>query len=206
MTRFLLISANGVKVPGTKYQETKKRAEEFLLASGLEATIFQPSVIFGDPRGTMEFATQLYQDMVASPLPAVGFFVGSQPKTGQIMMSPAYIGDVAQAIVNALSNPSTVGQTYAIGGPEALSWNDMIMRIAATVKRRKFIVPMPIGVMKMAATMLDWLPAFPVTRDQLTMLAENNVADPADLRKLADRELTAFNVDSLAYLKQENPS
>ena len=206
VTRFLLISANGVKVPGTKYQETKKRAEEFLLASGLEATIFQPSVIFGDPRGTMEFATQLYQDMVASPLPAVGFFVGSQPKTGQIMMSPAYIGDVAQAIVNALSNPSTVGQTYAIGGPEALSWNDMIMRIAATVKRRKLIVPMPIGVMKMAATMLDWLPAFPVTRDQLTMLAENNVADPADLRKLADRELTAFNVDSLAYLKQENPS
>jgi NADH dehydrogenase len=154
----------------------------------------------------MEFATQLYQDMVASPLPAVGFFVGSQPKTGQIMMSPAYIGDVAQAIVNALSNPSTVGQTYAIGGPEALSWNDMIMRIAATVNRRKFIIPMPIGVMKMAATLLDRLPAFPVTRDQLTMLAENNVADPADLRKLADRELTAFNVDSLAYLKQENPS
>jgi len=82
----------------------------------------------------------------------------------------------------------------------------MIMRIAATVNRRKFIVPMPIGVMKMAATLLDWLPAFPVTRDQLTMLAENNVADPADLRTLADRELTAFNIDSLAYLKQENQS
>ena len=63
--RFILISANGIKMPGTPYQETKLRAEEHINASGLDATIFRPSVIFGDPRGTMEFATQLYRDMVA---------------------------------------------------------------------------------------------------------------------------------------------
>lgn len=206
VNRFLLLSANGVKVPGTKYQETKKRAEQFLLTSGLDATIFQPSVIFGDPRGTMEFATQLHDDMVANPMPAVGFFVGAQPKNGQILMSPAYIGDVALAIVNTLSDKKTIGETYTFGGPEVLSWNDMIKRIAAAVKRRKIIAPMPIAAMKLAATLFDWLPQFPVTRDQLTMLAENNVADPADLRTLAGRELTAFNVDSLAYLNQDDES
>ena len=49
--RFLLMSANGAKVPGTPYQETKKRAEDHVLSSGLDATVFRPSVIFGDPKG-----------------------------------------------------------------------------------------------------------------------------------------------------------
>jgi len=83
--RFILISANGIKMPGTPYQETKLRAEEHINASGLNGTIFRPSVIFGDPKGTMEFATQLFRDMVASPLPALGFFSGLSPNSGQIL-------------------------------------------------------------------------------------------------------------------------
>jgi NADH dehydrogenase len=55
--RLLLMSANGVKQPGTPYQETKYRAEEYAMQSGLDVTVLRPSVIFGDPRGTMEFAT-----------------------------------------------------------------------------------------------------------------------------------------------------
>ena len=43
--RVILMSANGVKIPGTPYQETKKRAEEALAESELDVTIFRPSVI-----------------------------------------------------------------------------------------------------------------------------------------------------------------
>jgi NADH dehydrogenase len=199
--RFLLISANGIKRPGTPYQETKLRAEEHVTASGLEATIFRPSVLFGDPNGTMEFATQLYRDMVTSPLPAIGFFSGLKPREGQVLMSPAYIGDVAVAVVNSLEQDSAIGKTYVLGGPDVLSWNEIINRISAAVNRRKWIAPMPVAVMKLAATFFDWLPFFPVTRDQLIMLAENNVADPAVLETLAKRPLTAFDVESLSYLK-----
>jgi uncharacterized protein YbjT (DUF2867 family) len=198
--RFILISANGIKMPGTPYQETKLRAEVHIGASGLDATIFRPSVIFGDPNGTMEFATQLYRDMVASPLPALGFFSGFSPNTGQILMSPAYIGDVAAAICNSLEQNSTIGETLTLGGPETLSWTELIRRIAEAVNRRKWILPMPIGIMKLTASLFDWLPFFPVTRDQLIMLAENNVADSATLEKLANRQLKAFDIASLSYL------
>jgi len=75
--RFLLMSANGAKVPGTPYQETKKRAEDYLLASGLDATVFRPSVIFGDPNGKMEIATQLYRDIVRPPIPAPSFMTAA---------------------------------------------------------------------------------------------------------------------------------
>ena len=201
ISRFLLMSANGAKSMGTPYQETKFRAEEHVRASGFDVTIFRPSVIFGEPRGRMEIGTQLYAEMISPPIPAVGFFTGWRPYRGAVAMSPVHVEDVAQAFLTALRESSTIGKTYVLGGPEVLSWAEMLRRIARTVGRKKWILPMPIGIMKLAAALLDWLPFFPVTRDQLTMLAEGNTADPAALAQLIGRQPKAFNEAYLAYLR-----
>ncbi|MDG2377139.1 MAG: NAD(P)H-binding protein [Woeseiaceae bacterium] len=199
--RVLLMSANGVYTEGTPYQSTKARAEEYVLASGLAATVFRPSAIFGDPHGRMEIGTQLCRDIVRVPWPAIGFFTGLSPVTGAVMMSPVHAADVASAFTAALADPSTVGKTYVLGGPENLSWTQMIRTIAEAVGRRKWIFPCPIVLMKLAATLLDWLPGFPVTRDQLTMLAEGNTADVAVLESLIRRAPLRFEPESLAYLR-----
>jgi len=198
--RLLLMSANGVKEPGTAYQVSKYRAERYAFDSGLDVTVFRPSVIFGNPQGAMEFATQLCRDMVRPPLPAVGFFNGLFPSRGRVTMSPVHVEDVADAFVGALSNDETIGRTYALGGPEILDWTEMLRRIAAACGRKKRILPMPIAVMQIAALLLDWIPAFPVTRDQLTMLAEGNEADPAVLEMLIGRHPTPFSTAALSYL------
>jgi len=198
--RFLLMSANGVRSPGTPYQETKFRAEEYLRGGGLDVTVFRPSVVFGDPRGTMEIATQLHRDMIAPPLPALAFHTGWRAATGQVRMSPVHVEDVADAFVRALTDPASIGKTFTLGGPEELTWTEMLRRVAVAVDRRKLILPMPIGLMRIAATLLDRLPFFPVTRDQLTMLAEGNTADSAELRALIGREPRPFAPAELAYL------
>lgn len=200
VSRLLLMSANGVDEQLTPYQQTKYRAEEYAKASGLDVTVFRPSVIFGDPRGAMEFATQLYRDMVRPPLPAVGFFSGLIPSKGRVLMSPVHIEDVAQAFRKALEDNTTVGRTFHLGGPEALSWNEMLQRIARITGRSKWIVPMPISLMKVAAALLDWLPFFPVTRDQLTMLASGNVTGPQELQALIGHKPRSFDAESLSYL------
>ena len=199
--RFLLMSANGVKQPGTLYQETKFRAELHVKSSGLEATIFRPSVIFGDPRGTMEFATQLHRDMIAPPLPAVSFFSGRSPGRGEILMSPVHVEDVSLAFVAALHDPTTIAHTYALGGPDILTWTEILRRIASTVESRKWILPMPLWLIRIAATLFDWLPFFPVTRDQLTMLAEGNTTDSSELETLIRRPPLAFVPENIAYLR-----
>lgn len=198
--RFLLMSANGIDSAVTPYQTTKLRAEAMVRDSDLDYTIFRPSVIFGDPRGTMEFATQLYRDMVRLPAPAVGFHTGLSPAHGEVLMSPVHVRDVADAFVNALSDDSTVGKRYLLGGPEVLSWPQMLQRIAAAVGKRKLILPVPISLMKLGATLFDWIPLFPVTRDQLTMLADGNTAEPGDLAALIGREPAAFSPENLDYL------
>jgi len=201
--RLLLMSANGVKRPGTPYQETKHRAEEFALQSGLDVTVLRPSVIFGDPEGKMEFATQLFQDMVRPPIPAVGFFSGRSPEKGAIVMSPVHIGDVASAFVAALEDDETIGKTFSLGGPEVLTWKEMLFRISESTGKKKWILPMPTYLMRVGATLFDWLPFFPITRGQLTMLEEGNTADPVILKQLIGRDPKAFTVESLSYLSSQ---
>ena len=200
VSRFVLISANGVCIPGTPYQETKLRAERHLAESGLDAAILRPSVIFGDPGENMEFATQLHRDMVASPMPAISFFSGLNPKTGAVLMSPVHVDDVADVVATVLQRPPGI-EPLVLGGPEVLSWAEMVRRIATAVDKRKLIIPMPIAVMKLAATLLDRIPSFPVTRDQLTMLAENNTADPKTLEQIIGRPPRAFEPANLDYLQ-----
>ncbi len=200
--RFLLMSANGISPPKTPYQDTKCRAEDYVKQSGLTYTIFRPSVIFGDPRGNMEIATQLYEDMIRVPIPAVGFHTGLRPSTGAVMMSPVHVQDVADAFIRSLDNTSAFGKMYELGGPQEISWTGMLERIAKAVGKKKIILPMPISIMQVAATLFDWIPAFPVTRDQLTMLAAGNTAPDQTLRPLIDREPIPFDSEALAYLRR----
>ena len=198
---FVLMSANGIDPAVTPYQDSKYRAEEYLRKSGIPFTIFRPSVIFGEPQGKMEIATQLYRDMVRIPVPALGFFNGFRPSKGAVMMSPVHVQDVADAFIGSLGNRFTLNKTYSLGGPEEISWVDIIKRIAQAVNKRKIIFPMPIAFMRFAATIFDWLPFFPVTRDQLTMLAAGNTASDQSLRLLIDREPIPFEPKALAYLR-----
>jgi len=133
--RFLLMSANGVKPDGTGYQRSKYNAETHLQATDLDWTIFRPSVLFGDPRGRMEFATQLSAEIIDSPLPAPLFHAGLLPfDAGGFCMSPVHVGDVAAAFVKALQDPQAIGQTVHLGGPESITWREILKRLAAASK------------------------------------------------------------------------
>ena len=192
VSRLLLMSAIGVKDPGTKYQSTKRRAEVHALESELDVTVLRPSVIFGDPRGTMEFATQLYRDMVRPPIPAVDF--------PGVEMSPVHVEDVAAAFVAALEEQSTIGETIELAGPEVLSWGEMLRRIAAASGKSKILLPMPLWLMKTGAMLFDWLPFYPVTRDQLIMLEEGNTGSSEILEKLIGNRARSFAAAALHYL------
>ncbi len=200
--RFLLMSANGVKADGTGYQRTKLRAERYLQNLDLDWTIFRPSVLFGNPRGRMEFATQLSTEIIDSPLPAPLFHAGLLPlDAGQFRMSPVHVNDVAAVFVKALQDPQTIGQILHLGGPETLSWREILTRLAEVKGRTKLMLPVPALGVTAAAALLDRFEHFPITRDQIRMLLEGNVCAPDELKKLGI-EPKAFSTEALQYLDQ----
>jgi uncharacterized protein YbjT (DUF2867 family) len=201
--RFLLMSAHGARADGTAYQRTKFHAERAVADSGMAFTILRPSVVFGDPRGADEIASRLLREMVRPAVPAIAFHTGWRPDLRTVHMSPVHVRDVAAAFVAALQDPASIGQCFVLGGPESLSWKQMLERIALTVGRRKVFLPVPIGLMSVAATLFDRFAWFPVTCDQLTMLAQGNSADPAALAALIGRAPLAFSPANLGYLRQK---
>ncbi len=200
--RFLLMSANGVKEEGTAYQRTKYQAEQHLATAGLAWTVFRPSVVFGDPRGRMEFASQLLQEVIKLPLPAPLFYPGLLPfGAGAFELSPVHVRDVARAFVNSLDKDETIGRIIHLGGPETLTWRAILKTIAGAVGRRKWMFPVPALSVSMAATLLERYDDFPVTRDQLRMLLEGNHCNSDGLRDLGI-EPTAFDEQTLRYLRE----
>ena len=202
VNRLVLMSANGAKVDGTGYQRTKFMAEQYLSRSGLDWTVFRPSVLFGDPRGRMEFATQLYRDVIRPPLPAPLFYSGLLPlEAGQFRMSPIHVSDVAAVFVRSLDMQWTAGRVFALGGPEAITWKAILNTIAEATGGSQWALPAPVLLIKGLGTLLDRFAFFPVTRDQLTMLMEGNTCDGQPAFDTFAVEPIPFNTDSLSYLK-----
>ncbi|MBC8323285.1 MAG: NAD(P)H-binding protein [Candidatus Marinimicrobia bacterium] len=200
--RYILMSANGVKMDGTPYQTTKYIAEQFLKNSTLDWTIFRPSLIFGDPRGTIEFCSQLKKDMLGLPIPAPLFFNGLIPKNaGSFSFNPVHVTDVAKCFVRALEKESAIGKTYAVGGEMTVTWKELIKTITSSNGKNKWSIPAPVFPIKMFAKLLDRFSWFPITADQLTMLMEGNTCS-SNVFEEFDVKPLEFSGESLQYLNE----
>lgn len=201
--RFLLMSANGASADGTEYQKTKFMGEEYLRCTDLAWTIVKPSVVFGDPRGKTEFATQLYNDVIRPPLPAPLFYDGVLPiDAGAFAMSPVHVRDLTTIFVKSLEMPEAIKQTYLVGG-EDLEWRGILKTISQAVGTTKLTVPVPVWALTPLATLMDRYAFFPITRDQLVMLLNGNTCDSTQVFKTFGLVPVRFTADSLSYLKGE---
>ena len=168
--RYVQMSALGTRPDAkARYHRTKWEAEEAVRASDLDWTIFRPSIIFG--RGD-EFVSLLARLIRRSPVvPVLG--------SGRYRLQPIAVEQVAEGFARALRNPACVGQTYAAAGPEPYAFVDLLDEIGRALGRARVRkIHVPLGPVKAMTRMLDWLPFYPVSSDQLTMLEEESVGDP----------------------------
>lgn len=170
VTRYLHMSANGTNNHGkTAYHRTKWQAEEEVRQSGLNWTIFRPSLIFG-PGG--EFVNMLAEIIKKVPVvPVLG--------DGQYRMQPVAVEEVAESFVKALTMPESVGETYQLGGGKSYTYDEILDLTALALgkgKARK--MHQPLFMIKPMIKALQGFEQFPITLDQLKMLIEGNVCDP----------------------------
>ena len=167
VSRYLQMSALGARPDAvSNYHLTKWRAEESVRRSGLEWTIFRPSLIFGPQDAFINMlASQL---RLAPVMPIIG--------SGSYRLQPIHADDVARCFSLALALPETIGQTYQLCGNDRVSYENLIDMIAAALGRpRPFKPNIPLGLMKLVIPFLQNIPRFPITMDQLQMLLEESI-------------------------------
>ena len=169
--RYVQMSALGARSGArSAYHRTKWRAEEAVRESGIGWTIFRPSIIFGAGDEFISVLAGMIRRLPAVPV------LGD----GQYRLQPIPVEQIAEGFAQALRIEASVGRSYEVGGPEAYRFVEILDQIGAALGRptvRKIHVPL--GAVKLATRALDWLPAYPVTMDQIAMLEEESVTDPA---------------------------
>lgn len=163
--QYLHMSALGAgEVPDSLYASSKAEAEAHVRKSGLNWTIFRPSIIYGDNDSFFN----KFKDMLklAPVLPLIA---------GEARFQPVWVEDVARAFILSINNRHAAGQTFALGGPKTYSFRELMVMLMTTMGVHRLLLPVPMFAAKIMAFFMQLLPVPPLTPDQLKLLQHDNV-------------------------------
>ena len=180
--RFVQLSALGADADGdTAYIRAKGEAEAIVRDSGLDWTIFRPSVVFGEGGEFVSFTKRL-KGMFAPGVPLYPL-----PGGGKTRFQPIHVEDLVPMLVAALEDDEHVGETYEVGGPETLTLRQVTDLVYEAENKGVTIVPLPMPLARIGLGVLGAVPGFPMGSDQYRSLKFDNTT--------ADNDVAAFGVD-----------
>ncbi|MCL4419146.1 NAD-dependent epimerase/dehydratase family protein [Patescibacteria group bacterium] len=146
------------------YGETKQKAEEIFLHGKVPTTILRPSIVYSDSYGG------IFGKLVRSTsMPFVPVF-----GKGNALFYPIHIDDLVKAIGIAACLSSTRGKAYDVVGPDAISFNDLLMEIAKGLNRKVRLVHTPVFIGYIFATILSKLfYRAPITKSNIYGATQN---------------------------------
>jgi NADH dehydrogenase len=171
--RFLHVSTIAVKFLDKSryyYAQSKEQAEAVVAQSGLRWTIVRPTIVLGPNSPVLEALSSL------SALPVVPVF-----GDGRALVQPIFVNDLVECLVAVLDDEQLDGRTLEVGGPEALSIEDLLLRIRRAQGGGKApIIHLPA---RPIAALLGWLEPFlrsllPFTAGQLASYTNAGTAHP----------------------------
>ena len=163
------VSAIGVQEnQAYPYLYSKWLGEQEVIRGGVAYTIIRPSILFGPGD---EFINTLAGVVKSFPVaPVAG--------DGRVRFQPISVEEVGGIVSLVAGNHRFGGRIIEVGGPDHLTYNEILDIIARTLGVRRIKVHLPVPLMKtMTRVMEAVLPNPPATTSQLEMLSLDNVTD-----------------------------
>lgn len=192
--QIILMSALGARDdPAYPYLLAKYRAEEIVETSGIPWTVFRPSIIFGPGDGFMNRLATLVRSYPVVPIAG----------NGKSLFQPVHVSEVAASFAWAVGHPESIGRTFELGGPDILTYDEIIDVIQQQLGTRRKTIHLPIGLVRNVVRLSSPLPEKlhpPVTLDQLRMLDLDNCTDRSATADLIGRPQLHLQ-DGIGYLR-----
>jgi NADH dehydrogenase len=184
--RYLHMSALGADSAGpSMYQRSKGDAEQLVKASGLDWTIFRPSVVFGPGDKLLNMFAKLQALFPVMPLAGA-----------DCRFAPVHVADVAEAFASSLNNKSSYGQTYELAGPDVVTLRELVQLAGRAVGYERPVLGLPGFVARIQAALMRLAPGEPLlSADNLDSMKTDNVPS-GKLPGLAELGIAAQSLSS----------
>lgn len=157
--RLLHMSALAADVHGpSAYLRSKGEAETVVIGSGLDVTVFRPSVIFGRDDSFLN----LFAKLLGMPWPLMPVFPLGSPNA---RFQPVFVEDVSTAFVHSLEDFDTFGRRYDLCGPKIYTLRELVEFVGAATGHRKPVIGLNDTLSYWQALLMEWLPVKIMTRD-----------------------------------------
>ena len=158
--KIIYISSSAASLNGGGYSRSKLEAEQCIKRSGMKWIILRPSEVYGQRAGPINRLISWIQRCIFVPV------IGS----GQSKLSPVFIDDVVSAIVSSIFNKEVESETIVLAGPEELTYDDLVDRIAIYFGVKRFKLHLPADLIKFGATVISGLGINTLVPDQIPRL------------------------------------
>ncbi|MBS9477127.1 complex I NDUFA9 subunit family protein [Ancylobacter sp. VKM B-3255] len=151
------------------YARSKAAGEAAAFEALPEAVVMRPSIVFGPEDNFFNRFAALSR--LAPVLPLID--------GGHTKFQPVFVGDVASAIAKAVDGKARPGTVYELGGPEVLTFKQLLEIMLKEIDRKRLLLPLPSALASFQARFLELLPNPLLTRDQVKLLGVDNVVSEA---------------------------
>ena len=189
--RIVHVSAVGAGQGESFYLKSKGEAEQLLKSDrDIDATIVQPSVIFGRDDDFFNRFASLLRALPVLPLACP-----------DARMQPVWAGDVAELLTKALADPGTIDETLIAVGPHEYRLQELVEFTADTAGLKRRVIRLPDWMARFQARVMDFVPGKPFSSDNYLSLQTPNTSEKNSLWRFGIKPSSIETVVP-AYLRQ----
>jgi len=166
--KIIYISSTAASLNGGGYSRSKQEAEKSIKKSGMKWLILRPSEVYGQRAGdSINQLISWIQRYIFVPV------VGAR----NCKLSPVFIDDVVSAIAVSIDNQELENLTIVLAGPEELTYEALVDRVASYFGVKRFKLYLPVGLVKLAAKVMSSLGLNILVPDQIPRLLSEKLYD-----------------------------
>ncbi|MBR9999500.1 MAG: SDR family oxidoreductase [Cyclobacteriaceae bacterium] len=159
----------------SKHLSSRMKVEQNLASSGIPVTVLRAAIIIGSGSASFEIIRDLVEKLP----------VMITPKWLNSRCQPIAISNVLQYLMGVILNQKTYGETYDIGGPDILTYRQMLLQYAEIRKLKRWILTLPVLTPRLSSLWLYFVTStsYPLARNLVDSIrnevicSENRIAD-----------------------------
>lgn len=181
----------------SSHLRSRREVERVLATGGYDLTVLRAAIIIGAGSASFSIVRQI---AVKLPFMITPRWVGTR-------VQPIAVSDVVAYLTGVLDAPATAGGTYEIGGPEVMTYREMLTTVGQILNgRNPIIIPVPVLTPRLSAYWVDLVTDVPasVAYPLIEGMVSDVVVTDDSIRDLVPVEPTRFETAVRAAVAEED--